>query len=200
MSETFVDREGSSPAIWLYRALLVWLAWWALRLGSGAAAWCWLDLVNLAFHEAGHVFLQPFGKTIHYLGGTIGQLAVPALLAGYFLLWQARPYASAVCVWWFGESLVNVSVYMADARRLALPLVGGGDHDWNELFFRFGVLTEPDVAAISGAVRALGVLAMVAGLLWGLCFALPSPKRERLAEAIGSRLPWTRRALGPDPW
>jgi hypothetical protein len=200
MSETFVDRAGSSPAIWLYRLLLVWLAWWALRLGSGAVSWCWLDLVNLAFHEAGHVFLQPFGKTIHYLGGTIGQLLVPGLLAGYFLLWQARGYASAVCVWWFGENLVNVSVYMADARSLALPLVGGGDHDWNELFFRFGVLTEPAVATISGVTRGAGVLVMAAGLVWGLYFALPAPRRELLREALTSRLPWVRRALTPDPW
>ena len=200
MDESFADRAGSSPALWLYRGLLVWLAWWMLRLGGGATSWCWLDLVNLAFHEAGHVFLSPFGKTIRYLGGTIGQLLVPGLLAVYFLLWQARPHASAVCVWWLGESLVNVSIYMADARSLALPLVGGGDHDWNELFFRFGALTEPEVAAISGAVRTLGVLSMGAGLVWGLYFALSAPRREAVREAVVSRLPWAGRALAPDPW
>jgi hypothetical protein len=52
-------------------ALLTLLLYWTLRLASGAeAAWI-LDLVNLAFHEAGHLFLAPFGRTLHYLGGTL---------------------------------------------------------------------------------------------------------------------------------
>ena len=56
---------------------------------NGAATGCPLDFVNLAFHEAGHLFLAPFGETLHYLGGTLGQLAVPFVLGGYYLV--ARP-------------------------------------------------------------------------------------------------------------
>ena len=35
---------------------LIVLAWWTVSLGSGISSWCFIDLVNLAFHEAGHLF------------------------------------------------------------------------------------------------------------------------------------------------
>jgi len=127
---------------------------------------------------------------VHYLGGTLGQLAVPALLAAYFLLiGQASPLGAAVCAWWLGENLVNVSVYMADARDLALPLVGGGDHDWNELFYRFGLLGETSVRVVSGGTLCAGIAMMLLGLGWVTLFALPSRAREALTAAVEARAP-----------
>ena len=163
--ETPEDRGGRFS--WPRAALLLLVLWWTISLGSGAADWCFLDLVNLAFHEAGHLFLSFGGTTLHFLGGTLGQLLVPALLAANFLLRERQPFAAALCVWWVGESLINVSVYMADARSLSLPLVGGGDHDWNELFHRFGLLTEPAVRRVATATRLLGLATMVSGIAWG---------------------------------
>lgn len=180
-------RSGPS---WLALSLLAALGFWTVRLGSGAQVGCFLDLVNLAFHEAGHLFLTPFGSTLHYLGGTLGQLAVPSLLAGYFLLKHpTRPPGAAFCAWWAGESLVNVSVYMSDARDLALPLVGGGDHDWNELFYRFGLLGEDSVRAVAAATHHLGVVVMLAGLAWIAFFALPGRLQETLRDAMCRRAP-----------
>ncbi len=178
-------QNGSSLS-WPRLALVSLLAWWTLRLGAGFATWCFVDFANLAFHEAGHLFFSFAGKTVHYLGGTLGQLIVPALLGGYFLVVRAQPFASAVCIWWLGENLINVSIYMADARTLALPLVGGGDHDWNELFFRFGLLGESAVQRTAFVTHAAGVVLMLAGLAWAALFALPQRRlrgiRERLAE------------------
>ncbi len=51
-------------------ALLLVTGRWTLILASGYSDRCFLDLVNRAFHEAGHVFLTPFGETIHFLGGS----------------------------------------------------------------------------------------------------------------------------------
>jgi hypothetical protein len=183
------DLRSDAPR-WPHAVLLLPLAWWTLALASGKSTWCFLDYVNLAFHEAGHVFLGFAGETLHYLGGTIGQIAVPVLLAVYFLRWQARPYAAAICVWWLGQSLVNVSIYMADARELALPLVGGGDHDWNELFFRFGLLAEDSVRSVSGATRLAGALVMLLGLGWSAFFVLPDSTRDRVGAGITARWPW----------
>ena len=151
-----------------------------------------MDLVDLPFHEAGHVFLSPFGSTLHILGGTLGQLAVPSLLVWYFLSRRRDPFAAAACLWWVGQNLVNVSVYMADARDLALPLVGGGEHDWNELFFRFGLLAEPSVRAVSGATRAAGAVLLLAGLAWATAFLLP----DQLRDGLQRRLPGLRAFLG----
>jgi len=183
---------------WPRAVLLALLCWWTLRLGSGAASWCFLDLVNLAFHEFGHLVLRPFGTTLHYLGGTLGQLFVPAMLIFYFLLRRDEPSGAAFCFWWVGESLVNISVYMADARELNLPLVGGGDHDWNELFYRFGLLGEESVARVAATTHLLGTVVMVAGLLWWTYFVLPTSVQRRVHEAITSRSP-ALELLFPDP-
>jgi hypothetical protein len=174
---------------------LVILLWWTVRMASGAASWCFMDFVNLAFHEAGHLFLRPFGSTMHYLGGTIFQLLVPAVLVGYFLIKVRQPLGAAFSFWWIGESLINVSIYMGDARKLALPLVGGGDHDWNELFYRFGLLGEESVAAVSGATHALGVIVMVVGLLWWLFFVLPDRVQRELRSMARRRASWSELLL-----
>ena len=183
-------RQGAGDSSWTAAALLLTLGWWTTRLVAAPERGCFLDLVDLPFHEAGHLVLAPFGSTLHYLGGTLGQLAVPILLAGYFLLSSgARPLGAAVCFWWVGQNLVNISVYMADARDLALPLVGGGDHDWNELFYRFGLLGEESVRHVSGAARAGGLLVMLIGLVWVGVFALPAGRRQALMDAVEGRIP-----------
>jgi hypothetical protein len=180
-------RRGPS---WLALALLAILAFWTVRLASGAQVGCFLDLVNLAFHEAGHLFMTPFGSTLHYLGGTLGQLAVPSLLAGYFLLRPpTRPPGAAFCAWWIGENFINISVYMRDARDLALPLVGGGDHDWNELFYRFGLLGEDSVRTVAAATHHLGVLVMLAGIAWIAFFALPGRPQGALRDLLSRHAP-----------
>jgi len=38
-----------------------------------------------------------------------------------------------VALWWVAQNLWNISVYVKDARAEELPLVGGGEHDWNYL-------------------------------------------------------------------
>jgi hypothetical protein len=191
MDNTEPYRPG--PA-WGRIALLVLLAWWTLRLASGTG-WIFLDYINLAFHEAGHVFLSFAGTTVHYLGGTIGQLLVPGLLVAYFLFRRQEPFAAAFCFWWFGQNLINISIYMADARELALPLVGGGDHDWNELFFRFGLLAEPSVERISGLTFGLGVALMLLGLLWCVYFVLPPATRSTVRDRLCDRWRWMEVAL-----
>jgi len=97
-----------------------------------------LHLVNLPFHEAGHVLFRPFGQFMTTLGGTLGQLLVP-IVCGSVLLWQQRdPFGTVVCCWWLGENLLDIAPYINDARAGVLPLVGGnfghsspyGFHDW----------------------------------------------------------------------
>jgi len=183
----------------VFRAVLIaLLAWWTARLGSGAQQGCFLDLVNLAFHEAGHLFFSPFGTTMHFLGGTLGQLLVPAGLAVYFVKARQKPFAAAACAWWLGESLVNISVYMSDARDLALPLVGGGDHDWNNLFYAFGLLGQESVAAVSAWTHRCGTIVMVLGLAWLATFLLTGESRRRFESAIEARIPILRRLVSAE--
>jgi len=53
---------------------------------------------------------------------------------------------------------------MADARTLALPLVGSGDHDWEILFTQWNLLV--DAEQIGHTTRFLGWLGMLSVLAW----------------------------------
>lgn len=122
-----------------------------------------IDGVNLAFHEAGHLFLSFLGQTLHVLGGTIGQLFFPAACCGHFLRRQ-EPVEAALCGIWFAESLMYTAHYLADAQAQALPLVGGHIHDWNWLLSRAGLLAHCEW--IGTALHVVASLAAAVALLW----------------------------------
>ena len=134
--------------------LAVYVAWLAI-----AYEFHFLDYVNLAFHEAGHIFLSPFGTTLGMLGGTIGQLFFP-IACGIHFLRLGQLSSALVCGVWLAESLMYVALYMADAREMALPLVGGEIHDWNWLLGRIGWLEASE--SLASALHALASLMAIA--------------------------------------
>ena len=122
-----------------------------------------LDHANLVFHEAGHPLVGVFSSRLEPYGGTIGQLLIPLLVAvSFWRAGQARAFAAAAI--WFFENWLNIGRYMADARALELPLVGGGDHDWNTIFSRWHVLHRD--TAIAQGVGWLGWTGMAATAAW----------------------------------
>ncbi len=122
-----------------------------------------LDHANLLFHEAGHPFVGLFSRRLETYGGTLGQLTFPVVLAVSF--WRkGQALAFAASVIWFFENWLNIARYMADARALQLPLLGGGDHDWNTIFTRWNVLQYD--TEIAGAVKFIGWTGMLLAVLW----------------------------------
>jgi hypothetical protein len=98
-----------------------------------------LDHANLLFHEAGHPLIGFFCTPLEPYGGTIGQLAFPIILA--VSCWRkGQVLGFAASLIWFFENWLNIARYMADARKLQLPLVGGGDQDWNTILARWDIL------------------------------------------------------------
>lgn len=124
-----------------------------------------LDHANLAFHEAGHVLLAPFGRTLMLLGGTLSQCAIP-VAAALSLRNTGRIEESRLAIVWLLQNLRNVSVYMADAIPQRLHLVGGGEHDWYLLFRKFGVLDS--AKTIASAVDGLAIVGLVAMAVWAV--------------------------------
>jgi len=127
-----------------------------------------LDHANLLFHEAGHPIIGIFSTRLEPYGGTLGQLTFPVLLAVSF--WRkGQALACAASGIWFFENWLNISRYMADARALELPLVGGGDHDWNTIFTRWNILQyDLDIAHW---VNGIGWTGMLLAALWvGWCW------------------------------
>jgi hypothetical protein len=133
--------------------------------------WHFVDGANLLFHEAGHVFFGLLGQTIGILGGTLGQLVFPTLATVHF--WLRRSFAEAAAgVVWLGENLLNIAIYVADARAQVLPRVGGEIHDWHYLLGRWGLLAHD--AGVARAVHAAGVLIVLAGVVLAVHAALPA--------------------------
>jgi hypothetical protein len=122
-----------------------------------------VDHANLLFHEAGHPAVGLFSSRLETYGGTLGQLTFPVVLAVSF--WRKRELVScAASVVWFFENWLNIARYMADARTQELPLLGGGDHDWANIFGRWGLLAHD--TQIAAVVRAIGWIGMTAAYLW----------------------------------
>jgi hypothetical protein len=125
-----------------------------------------LDSANLLFHEAGHPIFGLFHDRLGVYGGTLGQLTFPLVLAVSF--WRKGESLSFATSWiWFFENWLNIARYMADARAQVLPLVGGGDHDWLEIFNRWQVLAHDTfIANITRTMGWLGIGAAVAWVAW----------------------------------
>ncbi len=139
------------------------LGLFAVMLSSDVGWVPLLDSANLAFHEAGHFFFGIFGATLGLYGGTLGQLVFPSIALLKFAATR-QPLGVAFSGVWFGENLVNVARYMADARAQLLPLVGGGEHDWANILGRWGALQHD--TALARAVRVLGWLLMLGSAGW----------------------------------
>ncbi|MEI7729901.1 MAG: hypothetical protein WCO56_10045 [Verrucomicrobiota bacterium] len=124
-----------------------------------------LDHANLVFHEAGHPVIGIFSSRLEPYGGTFGQLCFPIVLAITF--WRKQqPISYAIALVWFFENFIGIARYMADSRALLLPLVGGGGHDWNHIFFSWGILSYD--TRIAAAVKIMGWLGMSGISLWVL--------------------------------
>jgi hypothetical protein len=170
--------DGTGPLLaWGRSLLLAGLVIWSVRLilvdiGANVAGESLLHLVNLPFHEAGHVLFRPFGRFMTTLGGTLGQLLVPLLCLGTLLLKTRDPFGAAVCFWWFGENFLDIAPYINDARAGALPLVGGnfghsspyGFHDWEYLLTETGLLRYDHLVA--RIAHSTGAVLMAAALGW----------------------------------
>lgn len=122
-----------------------------------------LDSANLALHEAGHPIVGLFNERLMVYGGTLFQLLFPALMTWHFLR-RGEAAGFAVGLIWLGENFFNVARYMADARAQILPLVGGGEHDWTEIFSRWGMLDAD--TRIAGLTAFLGWVLILGTLAW----------------------------------
>lgn len=91
------------------------------------------------------MIFAPLGSFMMSLGGSVFQVIVPLVCAGAFLFQQDDPFGASVCVWWAGESLLDLVPYINDARALQLMLLGGPaaeveGHDWEAILMALGWL------------------------------------------------------------
>jgi hypothetical protein len=172
-------------------ALIAWLVFYVLFLLhalTNKSGFLIIDYVFLPIHEGGHLLFGYLGSMIGIWGGTLMQLLVPLALAIYFA-YQRHTTGTAFCAFFFFENFLNISVYMADARRQELQLVTAGSgedvmHDWFVIFSSLGVLERDTM--IAGIVRFLGWVGMLAVVAW-------LAHRARSRHSSSPPPPWLRR-------
>src|SRR6185295_18831030 len=133
--------------------------------------WHLIDGVNLLIHEAGHLIFRVLGEFMMIAGGSLFQVIMPALFVGYFC-YQRNLYSASLVLFWVGESILNVSVYAADAATLQLPLLGGEGtlHDWNYLLTNLNLLSA--TTQVAGLIRLLATLVIALAATGAFWFAL----------------------------
>jgi len=173
----FKAKEGENSLIIASKAVfLALLSVYGLKLiftpilAFPDSGW-WLHAVNLTFHEAGHVLFMPFGRFLHVLGGSLGQLIVPATVIGAFLF-KRDIFGAVVGTWWLGESFLDISPYINDARVGQLMLLGGVTgsevedyHDWEVLLTKLGMMQYDH--ALARLTFTIGTLLMLTAMIWG---------------------------------
>jgi hypothetical protein len=153
--------------------LLIWgLKFILTPMGTNYASNSFFHLVNLPFHEAGHLFFQLFGRWMTSLGGTLGQLLIPLSCLLVLLLKTKDPFGASVSLWWFGENFMDIAPYINDARNQELLLLGGitgreadyGYHDWEFILNEVGLLRYDHTLAY--IAHGFGIFLMLLSFAW----------------------------------
>lgn len=188
---TYIPSRIDPAIFWSRAALLALLTGWAARLiwmdhRDGEIGSSFLHGPLLVFHEAGHFIFRPFGEFLTILGGTVGQLLMPAIMAGALLIKNRDPFGAAVGLWLFGVSMLDIAPYIYDALHPQLVLLGGhtgdgGGHDWIYLLGETGLLKRAQ--GLGWLVHKLGALVVLISITWAGWVLWQ--QKKRLADSFG---------------
>jgi hypothetical protein len=190
--------EQSDPArLWGQAlALVVMVAWgvplMADKLITSEISYSFWHRVDLPVHEFGHVLFRPFGEWMMYLGGSLFQCLLPALI-GVAFIWKMRnPFGAAFCLWWTAENVLDVAPYIYDAKLMAMPLVGEWNdevaeahvlrHDWHNILLPFHAVDS--ARALGQVAHVLGAALMLLSWLWAGAWLWQSWKASREPASI----------------
>jgi Zn-dependent protease with chaperone function len=160
--------------------LLVTMVFARYFLTPGIVMNSWLHGFMLVVHKAGHMIMIPFGDFLTILGGTFWQIAIPVIFVVYFVLTR-QFWSASLLLFLVAFSLLDASIYIADARARVLPLITNDPetHDWWNLLLKLDLLNYDQV---------LGRLFYLQGLssfVLALCFGIVSSRKEvTLAKAV----------------
>jgi len=126
----------------------------------------------LPIHEAGHLIFIFFGKSLHYLGGSFWQIMFPLLW--FIIAVRQRSHVAPFPLFWVGENMMDVSLYMRDAPVRQLPLLGGhtAGHDWFTLFSMWNMMD--DAGLFADIFYYCGIIICLAAIVGGTILAARS--------------------------
>jgi hypothetical protein len=186
--ESLIESDRTKDSLTFTGRGLVFLLllWWGWRfittpLETNYTGESFLHLVNLPFHEAGHLVFMPFGRFMMFLGGSLGQILMPFVCLVTFLIKTRDPFGASVALWWTAENFMDIAPYVNDARALDLMLLGGvtgketDGHDWENILGMLGWL--PYDHRLAHLSYNLGIALMLASFAWGAVLLLRHYRR-----------------------
>ena len=154
------------------------------------------DQFDLAVHETGHLVTAFMPRLMMFMAGSAAQVLFPVAMAVYFWLRRRDLAAAGFCLAWAGTSARDVSIYTGDAIRQALPLIGGGEHDWAYILGPNGFDALEHTAGVAHAIETAGLVMAVGGVVLAAWPILAGRRDSLPAAEVGSeRLP-----SDPDAW
>jgi len=153
---------------------ILYFGWIAVDPMGGS----FLDLVDLPIHEFGHLLFGLLGEFMMVAGGSLFQVVLPTVFVGYFV-WQRSYYSAVMVLFWVGQSILNVSIYAADAVVMQLVLTSGSTgsegsfHDWNYMLTATGLLASTKIVA--GIIRFAGTLVIIAAGVLSVYYSFFAP-------------------------
>ena len=101
---TYVEPRTDPIYFWsrvaAYALFFVW-GWYfiLLDLRTNEIGNSFMHRVDLVFHEAGHVIFRPFGEFMHVLGGSLGQLLMPAIVIVMLVYKNQDNFGGSIGLW-----------------------------------------------------------------------------------------------------
>ncbi|HEY3645170.1 MAG TPA: hypothetical protein VGM16_07505 [Gammaproteobacteria bacterium] len=176
---TELPEQPNTASLGVQALVLAIMVVWGVRLISDKLItadimYSFWHQVDLPIHEFGHVLFRPFGQWMMYLGGSLFQCLLPALI-GVAFIWRMRnPFGAAFCLWWTAENVLDVAPYIYDAKLMAMPLVGEWNdevselhvlrHDWHNILLPFDAVGS--ATHLASVVHVIGAVLMALSWLW----------------------------------
>lgn len=172
----YIPDNFSKVRFYLNLAIyLIFFLWgWSFILADHYSAELnnsFMHMINLVFHEAGHVIFRLLGHFMSILGGSLLQLIVPVVFLFSFIQ-RKDTFAASIMLWWLAQSMMDLVAYIDDAQRQEMWLLGGvqgkdmpGIHDWNNILSQLGLLQYNHVIAILSSWFAISL--MFVAFVWG---------------------------------
>ena len=130
--EWLVDSDTSTDSLTFAGRVAVFLLllWWGRTLiftplETNYTGESFFHLINLPFHEAGHLLFIPLGRFMMILGGSLGQILMPLVCLATFLIKTRDLFGASVALWWTAESFMDIAPYINDARALDTCCLAG---------------------------------------------------------------------------
>ncbi|HTY37757.1 MAG TPA: hypothetical protein VMH23_11635 [Bacteroidota bacterium] len=156
-----------------------------------------IDTIDLFIHEGGHGIFRMFGQFLYFLGGSLIQFLLPLATIIVFLR-TSGPRSLMGTLYWMGQNLINVSIYIADAPKQQLTLISRhAMHDWRWLCGYMGIMdSSGDLASV---VAFLGTLSLIGSIGVTVYFIVADVRAEFFPPPVRTppHIPTLRREKPP---